>query len=80
MAKTKEELNNLKQELETFTTILQELTEDELKIVSGGNVFVTKSFDPVSHFENDTDNVIDIYQKIMGAKLELVVEEEDKNN
>ncbi|MCQ2911634.1 MAG: hypothetical protein MJ244_05525 [Clostridia bacterium] len=36
MAKTKEELNNLKQELETLTTKLQELTEDELKLVTGG--------------------------------------------
>ena len=76
MAKTKEELNNIKQELETLATKLQELNEDELKLVSGGNVFVTKSFDPQSHFENDTDNVIDIYQKIMGTKLELYVEEE----
>ena len=76
MAKTKEELNNIKQELETLTAKLQELNEDELKLVSGGNVFVTKSFDPQSHFENDTDNVIDIYQKIMGTKLELYVEEE----
>lgn len=76
MAKTKEELNNIKQELEILATKLQELNEDELKLVSGGNVFVTKSFDPQSHFENDTDNVIDIYQKIMGTKLELYVEEE----
>lgn len=41
-----------------------------------GNVYITTSFDPQSHFENDTDNVIDIYQKITGAKLDLNVEEE----
>ena len=38
-----------------------------------GNVFITSSFDPQSHFENDTDNVIDIYEKITGAKLDLTI-------
>lgn len=36
MAKTQEELNVLKKEYETLTTKLQELTEDELKLVTGG--------------------------------------------
>ena len=40
------------------------------------NVYITTSFDPQSHFENDTDNVIDIYEKITGAKLDLNIEEE----
>ena len=40
------------------------------------NVYITSSFDPQSHFENDTDNVIDIYQKITGAQLDLNIEEE----
>ena len=34
--KTQEELNQLRQEYETFTTKLQELNEDELKKVIGG--------------------------------------------
>ena len=40
------------------------------------NIFITNSFDPQSHFENDTDNVIDIYQKITDTKLDLTIEEE----
>ena len=40
------------------------------------NIFITNSFDPQSHFENDTDNVIDIYQKITETKLDLTIEEE----
>ena len=40
------------------------------------NIFITTSFDPQSHFENDTDNVIDIYQKITETKLDLTIEEE----
>ena len=34
--KTKEELNQLKQEYETLNAKLKELTEDELKMVTGG--------------------------------------------
>ena len=34
--KTKEELNTLKQEFESLTNKLQELTDDELKLVIGG--------------------------------------------
>ena len=37
MAKTKEELNNLKIEYETLNSKLKELTEEELKLVTGGN-------------------------------------------
>ena len=40
------------------------------------NIFITTSFDPQSHFENDTDNVIDIYQKITETKLDLTIQEE----
>ena len=36
MAKTQEELNQLKIEYETFTTKLQKLSDDELKLVTGG--------------------------------------------
>jgi Rab GDP dissociation inhibitor len=45
-----------------------------------GNVYITSSFDPQSHFENDTDNVIDIYQKITGTKLDLNCKEEETEN
>lgn len=36
MAKTKEELEKLKKEYQTLTSELQELSEDELKQVTGG--------------------------------------------
>ena len=60
--------------LETFDKIsdLYEPIDTTFK----GNVYITSSFDSQSHFENDTDNVIDIYQKITGAKLDLTLEEE----
>ena len=37
MAKTKEELNTIKEEVETLNNKLKELTEDELKLVVGGD-------------------------------------------
>ena len=37
MGKTQEELNELRTEYETLNNKLQELTEDELSIVTGGN-------------------------------------------
>ncbi|MBQ0035700.1 MAG: bacteriocin [Firmicutes bacterium] len=36
MAKTKEELSQIKKEFETLTTKLKELSEDELKMITGG--------------------------------------------
>ena len=39
------------------------------------NVFVTSSFDPLSHFEFDTQNVIELYEKMTGTKLDLELEE-----
>ena len=38
MAKTKEELNALKEEVETLKKKLHELTDEELAQVSGGNL------------------------------------------
>ncbi len=37
--KTKEELNALKEEVETVSRKLHELTEEELELVSGGGIF-----------------------------------------
>ncbi len=39
------------------------------------NIYITNSFDPLSHFEVDTENVIELYEKITGAKLNLEIEE-----
>ena len=36
--KTQEELNAIKEEIENVSKKLRELTEDELKIVTGGNL------------------------------------------
>ena len=41
MAKTKEELNALKEEVETLNQKLAELTEEELAQVSGGEIHIS---------------------------------------
>ena len=44
------------------------------------NVFITSSIEPEPSFENDMDNIIDIYEKITGKKLDFNLEKEGKNN
>ncbi len=52
MAKTKEELNALKEEVETVNEKLQELTEEELEQVTGGNTdFIIGPSDPQSSYQ-----------------------------
>ena len=43
MSKTKEELNELKQELTSFTKKLQELSDEEMKTIVGGDIELLKS-------------------------------------
>lgn len=49
---------------------------------SKDNVFISKSYDPSSHFEGTTDDVKDIYQRVTGKPLVLkkrsTVEEEER--
>ena len=35
------------------------------------NVFITTSYDATSHFETATDEVIRLYEKMTGSKLDL---------
>lgn len=45
--KTKEELNALKEEVEALNAKLAELSEDELKMVSGGGMQMSPEAKPV---------------------------------
>ena len=38
------------------------------------NLWVTKSYDPSSHFEVASTDILEIYQKITGEKLDLNVQ------
>ena len=61
MSKTKEELNALKEEVETLNRKLHELTDEELAQVSGG-AYVKDGYDSVTfgayiedHYDPNTD-------------------------
>ena len=59
MAKTKEELNQLKQEYEALTNKLKELSEDELIIVTGGIEYTIKDKTPdyeFTYYKNKNSN------------------------
>lgn len=34
---------------------------------------MTKSYDPTSHFESASEDILEIYEKIMGEKLDLTI-------
>lgn len=38
------------------------------------NLWVTKSYDPSSHFEVASNDILEIYEKIVGEKLDLNIE------
>ena len=43
-----------------------------------GNIYITSSYDQQCHFENDIDEVINIFEKITGNKLDLNLGNETK--
>lgn len=38
------------------------------------NLYVTKSYDPQSHFEMASEEVLELYERITGEKLDLNIE------
>ena len=41
---------------------------------SESNLWVTSSYDATSHFESASQEILDIYEKIVGEKLDLNIE------
>jgi Rab GDP dissociation inhibitor len=44
---------------------------------SANNLWITESYDSTSHFERASDEILDIYQKIVGEKLDLNIEPDE---
>ena len=61
--------------LEKFITIsdIYEPVDPDFK----DNVFITSSYDSLSHFELDTENVIQIFAKMTGKQLDLEIEDKE---
>jgi len=43
------------------------------------NLIISRSFDPTSHFENETEDVLRLYKIITGKDLDLVNLPEDND-
>jgi Rab GDP dissociation inhibitor len=58
--------------LETFSDIstIYEPTSNG----KSDNLYITKSYDPQSHFEMASEEVLELYQRITGEKLDLNIE------
>lgn len=74
------ETNNPEKELELAFELIGPVLEkfvtyeDMYEPVSNNfsdNVFITNTLDPTSHFESAANNVLEIYEKITGKKLNL---------
>ena len=70
MAKTKEELNTLKEEFETLNKKLVELTEEELAQVTGGKTLPTQVSIPWGQFVQMTSASLECAAKT--AKIEEI--------
>ena len=66
MAKTQEELNQIKNEYENLTTELKELSEEELSVVAGGSEQETllRALFPVIFANNQTNTNPENIEKI----------------
>ena len=63
---------------ETFITI-SDLWEPKDKSFKD-NCFISTSFDPLSHFESDTNNILELYKTITGKDIDLYIEDETETN
>ena len=61
--------------LEMFVSVsnIYEPKEDGSK----SNLWVTSSYDATSHFESASEEILDIYQKIVNEKLDLNIEPDE---
>lgn len=51
---------------------------DPLEDGNISNLWITKSYDPSSHFEVASDDILHVYQKLTGEKLDLNIEADDE--
>lgn len=68
-------INLLGEILEIFVTVTQLF--DPLEDGKNSNLWITRSYDPSSHFELASQDILDIYEKIVGEKLDMNIEPDD---
>lgn len=65
--------------LDILGTILEYFVDittlyEPVKDGKADNLFITKSYDPQSHFEVASEEVMEMYERITGEKLDLNIE------
>jgi Rab GDP dissociation inhibitor len=82
------ETSNPMQEIEPAIKLLGPIMEmfvsestlyDPLEDGKASNLWISKSYDPSSHFEVASQDILDIYEKIVGEKLDLNIEPSDED-
>ena len=58
--------------LEMFVSV--STVYDPVPDEKGSNLWITSSYDATSHFESSSVEILDIYEKIIGEKLDLNIE------
>lgn len=43
------------------------------------NLFISKSYDPSSHFEVASNDILEIYERITGEKLDMNIEPDEED-
>jgi len=57
----------------SVSTIHEPVSDD----VSQSGLWITSSYDATSHFESASEEILQMYEKIVGEKLDLNIEPED---
>lgn len=68
-AEIKPALDLLGPTLEMFVSVTQ--NQSPLENGKESNLWITKSYDPSSHFELASEDILNIYEQIVGEKLDL---------
>jgi Rab GDP dissociation inhibitor len=68
-------INLLGEILEMFVSVDQLF--DPLEDGKISNLWITRSYDSSSHFEIASQDILDIYEKIVGEKLDMNIEPDD---
>lgn len=68
-------INLIGEIMEIFVTVSQLF--DPLEDGKDSNLWITRSYDPSSHFEVASEDILNIYERIMGEKLDMNIEPDD---
>ena len=62
--------------LEIFVSV--QTLHDPMESGKNNNLWISKSYDPSSHFEEASIDILEMYEKITGEKLDLNIKDEEE--